>query len=506
MELKKTIERFMALFAGLGRAYGTYKLTGEKSAKGKAQGRATTIQEEVTTDLWRKHLEGEQGVGIVPIRDDDTVMFGAIDIDVYDLDLVLVEATVCKYDLPLVVMRSKSGGAHLYAFLTVAMQSRELRAALSHFAMLLGHPGVEVFPKQDQLAGPGDVGNWINMPYYNCVQTTRYAIRDGKAIADVDEFLDYAESMRVSPEELIALEEKYGSDDELEGAPPCLQTMAMTGVPEGARNDAMFSFAVYATKRYQEDAAKYVMQYNDAYMQPPLPSRELKPLLRSMGNKDYFYKCNSLTAVCNKAKCRRCEYGIGDGADTPGVLVDEISKICSKPPIWIVQINGQRIQMDTEELMSQPKFGKRCVEAINYFPPSIKAHKWQQYINELLAKRVDIEAPPDAGAQGQFVYHLEQFCVTKAPANNKDELLLGKPWHNEEDNRTYFRSADLFRYLENQKFRDLKEHQMFAILHAYNVDKHFFNIKGRGVNAWSVPTFDAQTEEFDVPRTEEEEF
>jgi hypothetical protein len=34
-------------------------------------------------------------------------------------------------------------------------------------ARLLGLPtNVEVFPKQDKLDSPDDVGNWINLPYY----------------------------------------------------------------------------------------------------------------------------------------------------------------------------------------------------------------------------------------------------------------------------------------------------------------------------------------------------
>jgi hypothetical protein len=242
-------------------------------------------------------------------------------------------------------------------------------------------------------------------------------------------------------------------------------------------------------------------------MEPPLPAREIKAMAKSVDNKEYFYKCKALASVCNKTRCQKVEFGIGDGPDDPGVKVDGITKICSQPPIWIVQINGLRIQMDTEELLSQAKFAKRCVESINHYPPNLKPHKWQKFINAMLEDRREIEAPPDAGPQGQFFHHLEQFCVTKAPANNRDELLLGKPWHNEEDNRTYFRSADLIKYLEHQKFRDMREYQIYGVLHKEgNVAKHFFNLKGRGVNCWSVPTPETQTEDHEVPRVPEEEF
>jgi len=498
------IEKFMELFAGLPRAYGTYKLTGETSKKGKAEGRATTIQEPVTEQLWVAHLAGRQGLGIVPIRDDGSVVFGVIDIDEYDLDLKALELKIKKLKLPVVMFRSKSGGAHLYVFLKAQASAKNIRHSLGYIAELLGYPGIEVFPKQNHLAGQDDVGNWINMPYFAGDRTTRYCIKDGKSLT-VEQFLKYVETRKTTIEDLMALEQDF-DDVYLEGAPPCLIALARSGVGEGMRNDVMFSFSVFAHKA-SEDPVNILNHVNDNYMQPPLTQAELAVLIRAGGKKDYFYKCSALKAVCNKERCRQSRYGIGDGPSDPGLAIDGITKICSDPPTWVVQINGSRIRMSTDELLTQSKFGKRCVESINFLPPTLKAPKWVAFINAMLAERREVEAPPDAGPAGQFMHHLEQFCVTKAPANSRDEILLGKPWHDEESGRTFFRSADLFKYLEQQRFRDLKENQIYALLHdVANVKKDFFNLKGRGVNVWGVPTFDRQTEDFDVPRVPEEEF
>jgi hypothetical protein len=57
------------------------------------------------------------GIGIVPIRDDATCVWGAIDIDLdKEPNLTVLAKQVHKLELPLIVCRSKSGGAHLYLF------------------------------------------------------------------------------------------------------------------------------------------------------------------------------------------------------------------------------------------------------------------------------------------------------------------------------------------------------------------------------------------------------
>src|ERR1035438_5975964 len=109
---------FRALFAGMERAHGTYGKPSERREEdGKLKGAATTKREPVTDALWQEHLAGVTGLGIIPIRDDSTCVFGAIDVDVYaDLDHGRVASRVLRLGFPLITCRSKSGGAHLYLF------------------------------------------------------------------------------------------------------------------------------------------------------------------------------------------------------------------------------------------------------------------------------------------------------------------------------------------------------------------------------------------------------
>jgi hypothetical protein len=126
--MKKHVKRFARLFDGLKRAYGTYDLSRSKTRGAKVVGQAVTKTEPLTEDIILGHLSGVQGVGIVPIRDDATCMFGAIDIDVYDgLDIQDVVKHAEEQDLPLVMCYSKSGGVHAYCFVKEPVTAADMR-------------------------------------------------------------------------------------------------------------------------------------------------------------------------------------------------------------------------------------------------------------------------------------------------------------------------------------------------------------------------------------------
>jgi len=60
-------KKFMHIFRGLDTAYGQYISEG-KSENGKLNGKAYTIKEPPTKELFKKHLEGkEPSLGIIPI-------------------------------------------------------------------------------------------------------------------------------------------------------------------------------------------------------------------------------------------------------------------------------------------------------------------------------------------------------------------------------------------------------------------------------------------------------
>ena len=110
------VKQFMAIFDGLKEAYGTYKIE-KRQDNGKNTGKAGVVREPRTTELWEGHLSGQgNAIGIIPINADSNCVWGCIDIDQYPLDHKALVAKIRADKLPLVVCRSKSGGAHCFLF------------------------------------------------------------------------------------------------------------------------------------------------------------------------------------------------------------------------------------------------------------------------------------------------------------------------------------------------------------------------------------------------------
>jgi hypothetical protein len=261
------VRRFYDLFTGCLSAHGQTKLTGARK-NGKTKANSFIVREPLTITLLVEHLQGKLGVGSIPIDEKSYCSFGAIDSDDYNLDLIGLLERVKRFNLPLIVCRSKSGGAHLYLFMREAIPACDLRDKLSEYASALGLGNCEIFPKQDTvIVERGDVGNFINLPYFNCEYTTRYAIDSQGESLDFSEFLDLAEASRRSLKELDAI--VFGVEDILPQGPPCLQQLSGIGIPEGGRNNVLLNAGIYFKAAFPEEwKGKLVYLQTRAYSFP----------------------------------------------------------------------------------------------------------------------------------------------------------------------------------------------------------------------------------------------
>jgi hypothetical protein len=339
------ITRFKAIFSGLDIAYGTYKIESSRG-DGKQAGKAVVVRKPPTDDLWTKHLEGvEPSLGIIPIRADNSCIWGCIDIDQYPLDHVGLIKKVRSLELPMVVCRSKSGGAHVFLFTKEPIPAAEMQRFLKACAALLGEAGREIFPKQAEiLVDRGDTGNFLNLPYFGGDQTMRYAIRDDGTAATLEEFYELYEQWVQGPD-LKFPEEPKAPDHPIKDGPPCLQALCTQGVPEGTRNNALFNIGIYLKKVIPIHWDDALVEHNLKYVSPPLPNNEVQILVKQLHKKEYRYKCKDspLNSFCNSGLCRTRKHGIGaNGPDSP--QVSSLSKYNSEPPLWFLDINGKRIE------------------------------------------------------------------------------------------------------------------------------------------------------------------
>lgn len=497
MGLEDLAEQFYRLYISLSRAYGLYTMTHIDGEKNKQQGKASTHIGHYTYHLWINHLNGVQGLGLVPITDDATVSWGAIDIDVYPLDIEELEVKCRKLGLPLVVLRTKSGGAHLTCFLKEPAPAALVRSKLTEFSLILGYGGVEVYPKQIRLASANDVGNWLNMPYFGGDSTTRYAVRGGLCLS-AEEFLIYANEMRLTVAELQQI--KINLSEFFEDGPPCLQILATNGIPEGARNNSLFAIGVYCRMKHGDDWEHHLDVLNGEIMDPPLASREVQMITRSLNKKTYFYPCTKppIANICNKELCKKREFGVGDAGGTEfDVNIGALVKVMTTPPTWIIDVEGVRIELETDDLLNQDRFRRLCVAGINKLPSKMRPIAWEKLVRDKLSQVEELEAPRDSSASGRLHFYWEQFLLNTPPAQERDELLLGRPFT--EQGITYFRGNDFVRYLEMQGIRS-DPRAVWSALRSLGAGHGQFNLKGRNVQVWKVDFSALQDASFRPPK------
>ena len=503
----------MELFKGYEHAHGQYRVQ-KKEADGKMSGRAVTVSEPATIENFESHLNGGDYIlGIIMLRENNSCNFGVIDVDIrgeVKLNESLEQLEKKIRNTPLVLCRSKSGGAHLYLFCNPAIAAVDMVAKLNEFAATLGYGGAEIFPKQISRANERDRGNWINLCYWDGDKSERHAIHNGKKL-NLKQFIEIAEKKRTTHEEL----EKYKPElnNVFEDGPPCLQHIMTMGFPEGGRNISLFNVGVYYRKKNPDDWQEDLMKFNYEHVGEPLPSSEIQTLVKGVSKKDYAYTCKQspICNYCEKSKCMKREYGIGGIRGGQAIEIDAITKYETENRSsvrWYIEMQGERIEVTTPQLLDQRQLQKLCVEKLNKCPSTMPAQRWEQRINELLSSVEVVVDPDDASPQGQFEKMLDSFLTGKVQARHRDEIMNAKPWHDSDEGKVYFRSEDLFIYLDARRFRYPSQHQIWSWLRNIGGDRKAFRIKSKPVKVWSVPApdFYQDDEDLEIPSAVTEDF
>lgn len=482
----------MMLFSGYTRAYGVYQLTGKERPDddGKVKGKAATITRDLTVELISDHLLGKQGIGVIPINEESKVKFAALDIDLYQgFDLERLNYHIQQSKLPLVVCRTKSGGAHLFLFLRDWVPADLVVKRMREFAAFLGYGDCEVFPKNTKiLAERGDIGQWINIPYFDASKTLRFGYDAKNKPLALDAFIEYAQSRSISEDALVAINLEIV--ERLPGGPPCLQHLTSKGFPKGTRNQGLLNLGIYAKKADPDNWKRLLEEYNTRFMDPPLSAEEVLAIAKSLEKKEYAYTCKAhpIQPFCNQAKCRTCKFGVG-GNPLGLPRLGTLTKIGTEPPIWFLEVEGGgRLELSTDDLQSATNFQHRCMEVLNIMPGIPKRDNWQEIIANLLRDVVIVEVPKEATPRGQLWLYLEEFCTSRVSGKTHDEILLGKPWTS--DGRTHFRLRDFMSYLDRIGFREYKLSHVAMYLREWGAERGFFNIRGKGVNTYVVKEFD----------------
>lgn len=491
-------ERFLALFRPNPRSTGRFDPD---------SGKMHTDYEEAKIADVARHIDGDFGVGLVPILDDDTCQWAAIDIDNHgqneDIPIGPVDEKISSLGSPLIACRSKSGGIHVYYFLEKPIPASKVRARMTEFAEKLGFPKAEIFPKQARLATPSSgkkqLGNWINLPYLGGDDTVRYAYRNGRRL-NIDEFLALAEKNRVSPE-------SFSSQALVDHpqAPPCVQRMLMEGVGKGQRNEALYNVVVYLRKSEPDSYADRARQLNQVMFDHPLAKSESERTILSAGRPDYRYRCNEepIRSLCDRETCAKRKFGITAGE------FDDIEKVSALPefnglvkyvtdPVrWEFKVDGKMVtNISTAQLLDWRFVREVCAERLTKVLPMIKPQEWERLLQTMMAEARIEEVPEDASLSGIIRARMKEFASKardlhiNGNVQDRQALLRGLPIMYEADGvrQIAFRAQDFVNYLKRTKSEEMKGVNLWFATRELGLQTTKIRVSTKKtVNVWFLP-------------------
>lgn len=508
--------RLLALFPGNTRSSGRYD---------PKRDRAFTEPEPAKLVNFEAHVAGAMGVGVVPIQDDDTCQWAALDVDNHDSDedipLVPFSEKIAQLKLPLIACRSKSGGIHAYLFLDKPQPAIRIQNLMRKFASQLGVGGCEIFPKQGKLSTTSEnkkqLGNWLNLPYFDAAKTMRYAVVNGKKLK-LAEFLDHAERNRTTEVGLRVL-----SASEHPEAPPCVQKMFANGVAQGQRNEALYAIGVYYRKADPEHYRDRAKEANHVVFARPLGRAEVDRTVASAGKADYGYRCNEepCRSLCDRGTCLTRKFGItpadAERLDTVEALpsFDSLVKYLSEPVRWEIKIEGVKIAgISTEDLLDWRAVRKIIADRLTRVVPMIKNNEWERILSPLMKEARIVKTPDDASIAGVIRERLREFASKTdllSRGQDKEErkaLLRGLPviqMMNGSQRSVVFRAQDFVNYLKRTKSEELKGVALWLAIKDLGVEHARIRVGSTdNINVWFLPVDVIQQDKAEKPKYETE--
>ena len=493
------VEEFIKIFEGLDRAYGTFERIKDRTAI-KIEGKNRVIRGKPSIELWQNHLDGKgPGLGIMPLKDDGTCKWGMIDIDLYDRDYTDIIQKIHKLKLPLIPIRSKSGGAHLFLFMKNFAQASEVQQVVKKFAAKLGVADKmdKLYPQQTTLQGQ-DCGSWLNMPYYNHEEGTRYAWKENGDAATLEEFFEMHK--KYAQDDLgayLAEDVKIVKKQKTKDKTPLLQDLLIPCIKgclelngkipaDIGRSDFLLHTMTFVKRAEKElkrtenfknlDTAEAILKKINTpeYMEDPLPDKELEnTVLKSSSKKDYKYLCKrpAIKKYCNALSCKFNIYGINeeeakelkDARESFGTL----TKYESHPPKYYESIdvqtsNGgtQRVTviMSGEDLIDKNKYVNKLANMGYFLPLPVMKMKPSEFLEHQYVRLANMnyeQAPAAANKIENFKNIFYDFVESSLTSYREVDVKRGSVYIKKEkessDTEAWFQFKNLRQYLKDKK-------------------------------------------------------
>lgn len=411
------MKEFKDFFKGLKRDFGFRDIRkGYKDDAGKIrfrdEDRAYGWKHRSITDQdYVEHLTGDIGIGIQPCDDQGNASFGAIDIDPKNY----TNFTPQKYlkiiqdkNLPVVPIKSKSEGLHIYVFTKTPVSAEVIREFLSSLLFIFGLKAkTEIFPKQTKLGlnaeGGKQVGQFINLPYAPLEDSGVY-LPDG-TILKLKDALNVIENNLLTLEQLKEVaatkinEVITGGPEALADGPPCLQMICKEIMESGkkltdGRDRFLYEYMVFAKKKYKDSWEDAVIQAGRDYIQydKMWGDEKVKEKIKYWKKDTAGHQCHQepISNYCAKATCLKRKFGIGVGRKNSWPLISGLIRINYKPdPEFYFNVEmstSKTIQVhakDVKKVTEMRELRSLIAAQTGVCPPIIKQTQFETILNSL---------------------------------------------------------------------------------------------------------------------------
>ena len=474
-------EKYIKIFSGLKRdyGYGVPESAYTEPSTGKLKIDHFWAQKSVTDQDYLNHLKGIKPIGIQPCDDEGMAKFGAIDIDskAYDkFDTKKYLDIIQRDNIPVIPVKSKSGGLHLYLFTKTPVKATFIKSFLEKLLYTFNlKPTTEVYPKQTELDQGENAtsGNFINLPYFK--KSERVALNfDGNPFT-FEQFIKLVEVNTKTQKELEDFINDHirmilkGGNEEFEDGPPCLQIITKSLSADNKLTDYrdrfLYNYMVFAKKKHGDVWQKKVLEAARQYIvyDNEWGDEKVKKKIKAWEKDTAGHTCDDepIHDHCMKSECAKRKFGF---------LSDKIKRF---PPLTALmkinyfpdpefrftityvdkkegEVSKQVIAKDASYFTNQDRLRTLIAAHSPIFPPRV-TNKDYQLIMENLFETLNTESPPPGTSDKELLQkHLEDY-INGPPAVSDASFRSGSTL--KEDGYAYFCFDPFYNHLKNKEWK-----------------------------------------------------
>lgn len=444
----------------------------------------------ITEDDYRLHLHGKKSIGIQPCDDNGLACFGAIDIDpkVYkDLDIKKYLDIIQEKELPLIPIKSKSNGLHLYLFTKEFVKAKIIRDFLEQVLFLFKLPiTTEIFPKQTKLGsdtnGNKVNGNFINLPYFN--KSERVALDPSGKEIPLDLFLKVVEINKADIEKLenisndLIRKELTGGAEEFKDGPPCLEILSKNKMKDG-RDRFLYNYMVMAKKKYPDNWGKMVLKAGRNYFEfdQIWTDNYIEKKIKNWEKQEKGHTCHDdlLAPVCIKSECVKRKFGIISDKKINWPLMTNLIKVDFKPDpeyyFTVEREDGETVQVhakDVNKIKDQQELRGLIMAQADFPPPPIKGMDFFEIQKALFSTIDTVQPAPGTTPMEILKKHLKDY-IHSTEATSHNSFKSGNVL--KDDTYAYFVYDEFFNDLKDNEWKKDSSRTSYMIEKMFEKEK-----------------------------------